>query len=206
MKKRLFILLVTIFTVPSFVIAQCNIIQPESSMTLTVDAIEEIGQSFTACNGGAIETIEVMISNLSMATINLELKIATGGNTTTGVFHTQMVTTSTSGMLKIPISKEIPLTKDQVYTFSLIGTSGSGSIDYAMGIGDTYAGGNALRNNVVFNTSDLEFGVFIGAEPAAAAVAPIPTMNQWGLFIFGLLLVNIGVMFIQHLQRLVVLD
>ena len=192
MRKRLLILLLTIFTIPLFLAAQCSIIQSASDNTLVVSAAEEVGQSFTACNGGSLDSIKVMISNLSMASVTLELKIATGGNTTTGVFHTQMVTTSISGMLSIPINGKLILTKNQLYTFSVVGTAGSGNIDYALSLGDTYTGGNALRNNSAFIMADLEFSVFMGGELF------VPTMSQWGLFIFGLLILNVSVFYVQR--------
>lgn len=38
------------------------------------------------------------------------------------------------------------------------------------------------------------------ACPTAAAQAPIPTMSQWGLMIFGLLVLNLGVFFLYRKQ------
>lgn len=39
---------------------------------------------------------------------------------------------------------------------------------------------------------------FIAAPPPIVATAPIPTMSQWGLLIFGLLILNISIFFVQR--------
>lgn len=41
----------------------------------------------------------------------------------------------------------------------------------------------------------LAFNMLLG-NPAAAAVAPVPTMSEWGLLIFGLLVLNLGLVFV----------
>lgn len=44
----------------------------------------------------------------------------------------------------------------------------------------------------------------VSCPVAAALQAPIPTMNEWGLIIFGLLILNLGVMFIIRKEELLV--
>lgn len=190
MKKRFLILLFITLNAPIFLKAQCSIIQSQSTMTRST--IQEVGQSFTACSTGPLEKVEVMISGLSMATIDLTLKIASGHNTSANIIHSQTVTVTAAGMLSIPVNTDLLLYKDGTYTFSLVSTNGTGNIDFAFGIGNVYAGGNMLLDNVALSTSDLEFGVFIGSPPF------IPTMNQWGLLIFGLLVLNLSVFFAQR--------
>jgi|GEM_PF-5416599 len=189
MKKLFLILLFITLNAPIFLKAQCSIIQSQSTMTRST--AQEVGQSFIACSTGPLEKVEVMISGLSMATIDLVLKIARGNNTSTNIIHSQTVTVSAAGMLSIPINTDLVLYNGGTYTFSLVGTSGTGNIDFAIGIGNVYTGGNMLLDNVALTTTDLEFGVFIGPPPL------IPTMGQWGLFIFGLLILNMGVFFVQ---------
>ena len=42
-------------------------------------------------------------------------------------------------------------------------------------------------------------GIVIGAAPGAVvSTAPIPTMSQWGLIIFGLLIMNLSVFYVQR--------
>ena len=44
---------------------------------------------------------------------------------------------------------------------------------------------------------------FIDLEIVASPLSPIPTMSQWGLLIFGLLVLNLGVSFVYRQERLV---
>ncbi|MEM1124886.1 MAG: IPTL-CTERM sorting domain-containing protein [Bacteroidota bacterium] len=198
MKKLVLLIWVMNWLSPSLIRAQCtNIIEQNSnSSTTTVDATREIGQTFVPCEAKFLDSLEVMISNLSMATVDLELKIAQGGTTTTGVLHTQTVRVTQAGTLTIPLSRTLTLSGGTLYTFSLVGTSGSsGDISYALGIGDRYQDGTALVNNTASLSADLQFKIFFSSLPVPDL---IPTMSQWGLLIFGLLILNCSVWLIRR--------
>lgn len=71
---------------------------------------------------------------------------------------------------------------DGVSSFK-IATSGTTNMN------QTFVGANA------YSYSALEF---IAAPLPIVATAPIPTMSQWGLLIFGLLIMNLSVFFVQR--------
>ena len=127
----------------------------------------------------------------------LTLKINEGGNTTGNIIHTQTVpiSNSFSGDLTVVIDKEVPLLQGRPYTFSLTWAD-PGTITFSNNSGDMYPDGVILINNVPsMGGADLYFAVYQGQEIF------IPTMSEWGLLIFGLLVLNIGVFFVQVIER-----
>lgn len=171
--------------------AQCSITQLFANNTISANMSDEVAQSFKACNSGNIERLKIRIATLSMATVNLSLKINEGGNTSGRVIHTQTVPVSSTGDLTIIIDKAVSLSNGKPYTFSLTWAS-TGSIDFSNGAGDMYPDGVILINNTPSVAgADLYFAVYQGKEIF------IPTMSQWGLLIFGLLMLNMGLYWVQ---------
>lgn len=175
--------------------AQCSITQLFANNTFSANMSDEVAQSFKACSFANIDSLKIRIASLSMATVNLSLKINEGGNTSGSVIHTQTVPVSSTGDLTIIIDKAVPLSSGKPYTFSLTWAS-AGTISFSDGgASDMYPDGVSLINNIPSVAgADLYFAVYQGKEIF------IPTMSQWGLFIFGLLLVNFSLMFMHHLQ------
>lgn len=60
----------------------------------------------------------------------------------------------------------------------------------------------ACTGGTAMGTAPLSAGACAtcAAAPPAVAQAPIPTMSQWGLLIFGLLVLNLGVIFLYRKQ------
>ena len=195
MMKKLLSNIFILFILPSqALMGQCIIEQNVITTPISVAATEEIGQSFTSCSSAYLDSIKVNISNLSMSSIQLKLSVFKGITTTNNLLHTQLIQVNNPGMLVIPIDKKVFVEEDVSYTFSFIGVNGHGNIDYAQTLGDTYTGGQLIRNNTPLNSFDLFFSVYISQKPF------IPTFSQWGLFIFGLVVLSLGIFLLRFLH------
>ena len=91
---------------------------------------------------------------------------------------------------------------DVIYQVSMNAEDGSGSTSGAQ------SGDLSLFTNIVCNTvGTLGPGTVYGLSPSGNSLAnspcapepvePIPTMSQWGLLIFGLLIMNLSVFYVQ---------
>jgi len=85
----------------------------------------------------------------------------------------------------------------------------TGSVDAGVG---NFTTGTSILDDQIFGTIDpplqsetqasgrapfaMIFAMVIGAPVVAPAQAPIPTMSEWGLMIFGLLVLNLGIFFV----------
>ena len=49
-------------------------------------------------------------------------------------------------------------------------------------------------------------GVVVGIANVNLALATIPTMSEWGLMIFGLLILNMSVVFLRRREELLVIE
>jgi len=150
-----------------------------------------IGQSFTACRDGQIEFIKIRVNTMDPGPQSTILKIARGANTSCNVLHTQNVTINGMGDLTIRLNRSLPVINGAVYSFSLGGSGDAFNIGYSTSLGDVYTGGTLFRNTTPIPTGDLYFRIGFGA-------VFIPTMGQWSLFIFGRLILNMGVFSIRR--------
>lgn len=111
----------------------------------------------------------------------------------------------------LPISVNIPVTAGEI--IGVLGSRGSNSTNsYGQPnpVNSTILGQSILLNRLVMQ-SDLEVSwpFAVSSDPANNNIgrveinvnepsAPIPTMSQWGLLVFGLLIINFGVFFVQQ--------
>lgn len=111
-----------------------------------------------------------------------------------------------TGVVIINLTPHFPVVNGNLYRmqFGQVG-AGSARIDANFGFGgaDTYIGGVGVEASNYDNTANLgseaDMNFSFGITPAPPpTTAPIPTMSQWGLLSFGLLIMNISVFFVQH--------
>lgn len=50
----------------------------------------------------------------------------------------------------------------------------------------------------ILGTADMTFFMIISPATPSISSTPIPTMSQWGLLIFGLLIMNLSVFYVQR--------
>lgn len=189
--------------------AQCSLIEQttknSTSPTTPVDASNIIGQSFIACRTGQLNTITINVTLPSGVTeAKTRLSVAAGSTTNSGVLHTQAITINASGEVVIDLTKPVKVENNQTYTFFVGGTGDSFGIAISSTLGDRYTSGTIIRNNIPLTTTDLFFKLSLGAIPVVAVTAPIPTMSQWGLIVFALLILNFAIFYIQRKEAIMV--
>ncbi len=90
-----------------------------------------------------------------------------------------------------------PPTTTETFPFaSFSSTAGSGADFTNVGAIELRIESIGLANISI----DAIYGPFITSGPATIATAPIPTMSQWGLMIFGLLIMNLSLWTVRRLE------
>lgn len=82
--------------------------------------------------------------------------------------------------------------------FTVLGNNIDVTANFANGIIKFPDGITTLTFNRTATINGLIGMTFTGEGPPTVATAPIPTMSQWGLLIFGLLIMNISVFFVKR--------
>ena len=157
------------------------------------------GQNFLACETGTINSI---LLNLSAGgTIDFYMVAGDGNGTINAAVPYQTFAVGAGGMFTFNFSTPFPVTAGNLYSFALRGADvaadGSpmpaidpnvpdGQSSFLISSGGAYSAMAAL---------DLYFLI----SNKGPVVKPIPTMSQWGLWIFGLLVMNMGVFFVQRI-------
>lgn len=152
--------------------AQCTIDQATWNTPLySANPPEGMGQSFTACQTGAVTSITVYAWTAPTAPVTLGLQ---AGTNMLAPAQTQSVTLS-SGFNTITLNTPFPVNNATTYSFSLLPTAGQ------MGLrsftGNPYADGTALHTNGNTSTEqplDLVFTVEI-----SEAAVPVEAV-RWG--------------------------
>lgn len=175
---------------------------PNDQGTLAVAAPTfSAGQSFTSTADGVITSISLKVDNNNIEQGDLKLWI--GVNPPNNVIFplnspaqatATVNATNLKGIVTFDFSNNpFPVKKGEKYRFQFNSTAAGGMI-FSSSFVDTYpdgdnydAGGDA---NIGF---DLVFSIAIHETI-------IPTLSQWGLFLFGLLILNLGVFFLGKLE------
>lgn len=214
MKNFIPIFSTILFLFPSFFLdAQCTIEQTtfnaSAPVATEISMTKEIGQTFKACGSGKLLDIMVKIESVMSSPVVMDLKIIEGIDTvgaTVTLLHTQSVTVNSSGDLTFTLDTPVNLEDGKSYTFSLIATSmNTSAIRVSSTTGDQYSDGEVLinQNFLPSRNTDLYFRVNIAGpiiDPTTGS-ATIPTLSQWGLLIFGLLILNISVFKVIQIRK-----
>ena len=176
------------------------------------------GQIFTATQTGNIVSISIKMDtkNTYIGTMRLWLGLDPGHtNKLDGglVYQTfEVAAGNVTGVITINLIVPFPIINGNIYRMefapmmagvskidSFRGTTSTDPASYAGGIATTNGGYNGIFGGIGDNSDseDLNFSIAIAT---ATATAPIPTMSQWGLLIFGLLIMNISVFFVKRME------
>lgn len=175
-----------------------------------INAAFSIGQSFTPTTNGNITSISIKLidTNLNTGDISLQLGMDPGPNAIIPLANpsnaTATVTASNqTGIVTFDLSANpFPVTSGTLYRMqfhSKTNTTNASIIKLDMGSPSTYSGGSVHDGFVFTSGFDLNFSITI-SPPSNST--PIPTLSQWSLLIFGLLVLNVGLVFVR--ERLIV--
>ena len=171
------------------------------------------GQTFIATQDGAITSISIKgndnmgsPANTYASTVNLFLDLDPGdGNIIPSAVYQTFDFTNVTGTNTINLTTPFPVVSGRTYRFEfqipVVANLRLDANTFAAAPNiDTYTGG-VFTGNGTYNTNfDLNFSLTI-----VSPQNPIPTLSQWGLLIFGLLVINLGIVLIYK-QELVLSD
>ncbi len=168
-----------------------------------------IGQSFTPTTNGNITSISIKLlgsgieMNTNTGNVNLLLGTDTGPNTifplTNPAYAVATVTTSNlTGVITFDLSATpFPVTSGTLYRMQFNSNTVSPNvIKLDMSSASNYTGGNVF-DDIGATAVGLDLNFSITLSPPTTNV-PIPTLSQWGLMIFALLILNLGLVLIQE--------
>ena len=164
-----------------------------------------IGQQFIACETGTINSITV---NTSGGDVHLYLAAGNGSTITAGDIFESFPSQS-GGVITLQLSKPFPVQEKMQYAFGIMGptmvrldamptglpantTDADGLFLFGIDGGGTFS---------EVEVSDLFFALTIEFTPielASVELTSIPTMSEWGMLIFGLLVLNMALFFIRR--------
>ena len=203
------IIILSIVLLPLYTYATCkvdNTATPNGSVNTMTNFLA--GQQFLACETN--DLLSVQVQTVSGGTIDLYL-VAGDGNAINYGTPYQTFSAQPSGLVTLNLTNPFSVTSGNLYSFA-IGNPVTGlDVVFDMtpvgapvnpGIPDgqhafSYSDAGVLS---LSTASDLVFGINIGVPVVVAAISPIPTMSQWGLVIFGLLIMNLGVFFVYRIE------
>lgn len=159
----------------------------------------EDGQSFTACLSGNITSISIRTddNNTYAGSVNLWIVPGTPANGAAfpgfPVYQTFNVAAG-GNIVTINLNTPFPVVAGDVYSIGF-GRPTAGADFFRVNVStvNSYFGGLALGTGGPNATADINFSVTI-------VDTSIPTLSQWGLIIFGLLVLNLGLVFVYKKQ------
>lgn len=167
-----------------------------------INATINLEQSFIAECTGLITSIDLRI--LAIISGDATLIISSGPAPSIHipgqVLHTQSINVNTVGFPAFNLTTPISVVEGQEYSFGL---KGSATTDFALGYdiinsfpnGQLYQNGGIVTPVTSTTGDDAAFQINIVPLPPPP---PIPTISQWGLLIFGLLLLNLSIFYIRR--------
>lgn len=186
-----------------------NAMNPNGPLTV-MPANALVGQQFVACETGSIITIKINVKFKTAAGGAVDLYLATGNGSTIQAGSPLMTFSGLSdGMQTFTLNKgQFLVQKGGRYAFAV----GGAQIDQVT-LDMTPVGTPANPNlpDGLFSFS-INGGTFSEQMPSDLFFAVgidfsiVPTMSQWGLMIFGLLTLNLGVFFIRRKESVLSVD
>lgn len=218
--KKYFYILILLCSAGQYAYADCTVDKlADAPMPDCVLQNGFFGQAFTSCQDGEWTTLTFNIEDIS-GTGTIKVYTAEGGAANSGVASLEDEFTGGSsligGMKTINVNRPVTNGTKYVWWVELTGfskmcyaTSNSGvAANYIHssreGMTGEMANSGSLRSSGVSSSREGEgvaFGVVI-VDPEAVASAPIPTLSQWGLLVMGLLVLNLGLIFIRKKESL----
>lgn len=201
------LLLVSVLLLSNFnVNGQCTIFGTDLGADQNSDSQANIGgedgQSFVACSSGTITAISFRTDNNNTFNGTGNLWITTGvpanGLVIAALPVYQVFNISPGGtIITINLNTPFPVVAGNLYSFAFGSQTGAGN--FVLDVNDNapngpYTDGLGIFNAGQFANVDLNFSITI------APGNPIPTLSQWGLIIFGLLVLNLGLVFVYKKQ------
>ena len=156
----------------------CKIEQLTEGSGAQITTALAFGQQFLACDDGVITQITVSFFETINSLATFTLQLSSGGNTLAPQ-HTQNVSITAGGAVTIPLTKPFTVQDNQQYSFSILGTTGTGNAVFIELIGSNPYGDGLAFVEVSGNSSpsapdrDLVFSVCI----APCNIASICTSN-----------------------------
>lgn len=212
-----FIVSFGIVCLPFFSIADCvldNTTTPNGPINTSPTFLA--GQQFLACETNNITAVQVR--TITGGNIDLYL-VAGNGNAITYGTPYQTFPAQSGGLVTLTLTTPFPVIGGDLYSLAVGNPSTGLDIVFDMepvgppqnpALPDgqysfAYSNTNVLTLNTV---GDLVFSVNIVAPPPvvippvvpAVTAAAIPTLSQWNLLIFGLLILNLSILFIYRLK------
>lgn len=172
---------------------QSNLFPNSGSLSSTI-----IAQSFNACETSQLRSIVVETSG---GNIDLFLARGTAANINTSSVY-QSFSGMPAGVVTLNLTTPLNVSTDELITFGILGPAQVrldvnppmpvvGGTDEILSF---ISGGTTTPQTA----SDLFFRANIAPPPLPL----IPTMNEWGLLIFGLLLLNLCGIFIKRTEQI----
>ena len=198
----------------------------DSQISLYGDAF--IGQEFVACESGKIDDLSFDLYSHNYRSLGTKVRIATGstinwgGGTLLGTIDIEPVTRGVTETFKFIPTTSFEIVAGQTYIWWL-----EMDIEYNAPLLHTSQGRSSGGFEFLVNSSSIDdnlgplqsgtLSVLRTGKGASGRMTqvlvhqlnianinnntPVPTMNEWGLLIFGLLILNLGVFFVVKTER-----
>ena len=202
MKVSTLFILIPFFTyLPMSIYANCVIDNTKNIGGVVPIGTSIAGQQFLACETGYITSVQVSTSGGDIA-----LYLVEGDGSSINIGNPYQVFPSQPAGL-VTLNLEIPFaTVDKEECALAIGNVANVTFDgLPVGLPENPDVPNGqfsfeITNGNVFTeifSSDLVFGVSIAPPIIPPAIIVIPSLSAWGIFIFGLLILNLGLFFVR---------
>ena len=177
-----------------------------------------IGQSFTACETGQLNSITFHHGDIDPGSTtwngeNMQLFIQSGQAVGAPEYTQLFSMDPASGTQTVALTTAFPVTSGNQYTLWLrppdnlpncapgaptVSLSGfAGDVNDPFYI-DSYAGGQKYWNGAFLQGEDLRMTFSIGA--ATSPSSNVPTLSQWGLMILGLSMLSLLVVYVGRMR------
>ena len=165
--------------------------EPFSGLQIANSAIQGLGQTFTAVCDGPLNTITVDFSNIP----NFPLICEVRDDCTGTVLATKTMTaTGTSGEQTFVFDTPAMMTEGVVYAFNVsLDNVNSNSLGFVTAAPSDYTGGNIC--------GPWDYDIVFTINEGEEVVAPVPTMGEWALITFGLIIMSMGVITVRRREQ-----
>jgi hypothetical protein len=156
----------------------CVIEQSNKDAYANIQTTTAFGQTFTACRDGFISKIRINLYSVEGNDVRrLRLQLSSGTNTLVPEYS-QDFWVEKDGYHFIELNTPFPVKEGQLYSYTTIGTSGSGTVAnvWALNDPDSYLDGSSIQEKdgkVIIYGSDQDFSIYIDSKKRS----PVTTIN-----------------------------